>query len=141
MRRNLRLGWAAAVLAMSAGLAGCDASDTEGQLVVKDHQRVLERFTISRLQRLPQVEIATPQSHGAQVQKGPSVRSILDAADARSAIRVRVEGRDPAQTLTAAELDDQTILGFTRRNTLKLTGARLSRDHWVRDVTDLVVNP
>ncbi|EJO88718.1 hypothetical protein MCOL_V210745 [Mycobacterium colombiense CECT 3035] len=126
---------------MSTGLVACGGSETGLQLVVQENHQVLQRFTISQLRQLPQVEIATPQSRGAQVQKGPSVRSILNAAGATGVIGVRVEGRDPAQTLTAAELDDRTILGFTKRDTLKLTGATLGRDQWVRDVTDLVVNP
>jgi hypothetical protein len=130
-----------AVLFVSVGLVACGASQTERRLVVQEDRRVLERFTTAQLQQFPQVEIATPRSHGAQVQKGPSVRTILDAAGVGDAIRVRVEGRDPAQTLTAAELDGQTILGFTKRRTLKLTGAKLTREQWVRDVTDLEVNP
>lgn len=128
-----------AVFALVAGLVACGASESDVQLVVQDNHRVLDRFTLSRLEQLPQVQVATPQSH--RVQQGPSVRSILDAAGAAGATSVRVEGRDPAQTLTAGELDDRTILGFTKRHTLKLTGAKLSRDQWVRDVTDLVVNP
>ncbi|MCV7027665.1 hypothetical protein [Mycobacterium sherrisii] len=126
---------------MGTGLAACGASETEGQLFVQENHQVLQRFTISQLQQLPQREVTTAQSHGAQVQKGPSVQSILDAAGATGVIAVRVEGRDPAQTLAASQLDDQTILGFTKRNTLKLTGAKIGRDRWVRDVTDLVINP
>jgi type IV pilus biogenesis protein CpaD/CtpE len=139
MRRNIPLIRAVAVVALAAGLVACGASETDVQLVVQDNHRVLDRFTLSRLEQLPQVQVAPPQSH--RVQQGPSVRSILDAAGATGVISVRVEGRDPAQTLTAGELDDRTILGFTKRHTLKLTGAKLSRDQWVRDVTELVVNP
>jgi hypothetical protein len=139
MRRNILLIRAVAVGALAAGLVACGASETDVQLVVQDNHRVLDRFTLSRLEQLPQVQVAPPQSH--RVQQGPSVRSILDAAGATGVISVRVEGRDPAQTLTAGELDDRTILGFTKRHTLKLTGAKLSRDQWVRDVTELVVNP
>lgn len=141
MRSKTLLFRVVAVFAMSAGLVACGAPGPTTQLVVQENHRVLDRFTMSRLHQLPQLEVETPQSHGARVQKGPSVRSILDAAGAAGAVSVRVEGRDPAQTLTAAQLDDQTILAFTKRNTLKLTGARLSRDQWVRDVTDLVVDP
>ncbi|OBI39750.1 hypothetical protein [Mycobacterium colombiense] len=141
MRSNGALARAIAVLVMSGGLVACGGSENGLQLVVQENHQVLQRFAISQLQQLPQVEVATPQSHGAQVQKGPSVRSILEAAGATGVNKVRVEGRDPAQILTAAELDDQTILGFTKRNTLKLTGTKLGREQWVRDVTDLVVNP
>lgn len=140
MRRNRRVARVVAVLVVSAGLVACGRSGGL-QLVVQENQHVLQRFTISQLQQLPQVEVETPQSHGAQIQKGPSVRSILNAAGATGVVRVRVEGRDPAQSLTAAELDDRTILSFTKRDTLKLTGAKLGRDQWVRDVTDLVINP
>jgi hypothetical protein len=69
------------------------------------------------------------------------VRSILDAAGTASVEWIRVEGRDPAQTLTANGVAEQVILTVTKRNTLKLTGTRLPRDRWVRDVTKLVVNP
>lgn len=141
MRSNRRSTHIVAVLVVSTGIVACAGSKTEPQLVVQENHQVLQRFTIAQLQQLPQMEVATPQSHGAHVQKGPGVREVLHAAGATGIITVRVEGRDPAQTLTAAEIDDQTILGFTKRNTLKLTGAKLGRDQWVRDVTDLVINP
>lgn len=139
MRSDTLLTRVVAVFALVAGLVACGASESDVQLVVQDNHRVLDQFTLSRLEQLPQVQVATPQSH--RVQQGPSVRSILNAAGAAGVTSVRVEGRDPDQTLTAGELDDHTILGFTNRHTLKLTGAKLSRDQWVRDVTDLVVNP
>lgn len=142
--RVLRFLGAVLVSTLLAGINACagPATDGMGQLVVQQGERVLDRFTLPQLRGLPQVEIATPQSRGAQVQKGPTVRSILHAADTTAAVdRVRVEGRDPAQTLTAAELTDQVILNVTKRNTLKLAGPRLGRDRWVRDVTTLVVNP
>lgn len=132
-----------AVLLLCTSLSACvgSATDARGYLVVAENGRVLSRLTLLQLQDLPQVEIVTPQSRGAQVQKGPTVRSILDAAGATDVDRVRVEGRDPAQTLTATDVTDQLILNLTKRNTLKLTGTQLDTDRWVRDVTALVVNP
>jgi hypothetical protein len=110
-------------------------------LAVQQDGKPRTHFSLSQLQHLPQVEIATPQSRGAQIQRGPTVRSVLDAAGATGVEKVRFEGRDPAQTLTAAELTDQVILNVTKHNTLKLTGAQLDTGRWVRDVTTLVVNP
>lgn len=146
-----------AVLLLGPGLWACATNGRDGSgsgdrqqsssaaageyLVVQENGRVLARFALPRLQNLPQVEVVTPQSRGAQIQKGPTVRSILNAAGATDVDSVRVEGRDPAQTLTAAELTDTVILNVTKRNTLKLAGAGLDTDRWVRDVTALVVNP
>lgn len=126
---------------LGTGLGACGRSASGDALVVQEQSRILARFTLPQLNGLPQVEITTPQSHGAQTQTGPAVRSILQAARAADVITVRVEGRDPAQTLTAAELTGEVILNVTKRGTLKLTGAQLDRSRWVRDVTSLVVNP
>ncbi|MCV6965064.1 hypothetical protein BST27_27030 [Mycobacterium intermedium] len=131
-----------AALLAGPGLVACGGSTSNGgTLVVQQGGHEVRRFVLPQLRDLPQVEVATPQSHGARVQKGPTVRSILAAAGTTGVDLVRVEGRDPAQTLTAAELTDQLILNVTKRNTLKLTGTQLARERWVRDVTALVVNP
>lgn len=140
MRTYLR-GLLAVVLALLIGGCGSSVTHAQDSLVVRQNDRVVSRLTMAQLRDLPQVEVATPQSQGAQVQKGPAVRTILVAAGVGGVERVRVEGRDPAQTLTATELTDQIILNITKRNTLKLTGTQLGRDRWVRDVTTLVVNP
>ena len=145
-----RFGLGLAALGLLAGAVSCGtdtATDTETgaasgyHLVVRQDGRVLGDFDLAQLAELPQTEIATPQSHGNPVQRGPAVRAVLDAAGATAVRSVRVEGRDPAQTLTAAELTDQVVLSFTKRDTLKLAGADLDRDRWVRDVSTVVVNP
>ncbi len=145
MRLSLhrRLVAVLALLLLGVAVGACAGWSTDGRapLLVQQNGRVLNRFTLPQLQDLPQIEIATPQSRGAQVQKGPTVRSILAAAGTAGVDAVRVEGRDPAQTLTAAELTDQVILNITKRKTLKLTGTQLGTDRWVRDVSTLVVNP
>lgn len=126
---------------VDGGLIACaEQATTAAILTVQQHGGSLGALTLRQLRSLPQIEIATPESRGAQVQKGPAVRSVLNAAGATGVSSVRVEGRDRAQTLTAAELTDQVILSFTKRNTLKLAGAQLDIDRWVRDVTTLVVN-
>lgn len=130
-----------AVLSAVAALCACGCSATGGALLVRQNGREMAHFTVPQLKDLPQVEITTPQSQGAQVQKGPTVRAVLEAAGATGVHTVRVDGRDPAQTLIAAELTDQVILNITKRNTLKLTGTNLALNRWVRDVTGLVVDP
>ncbi|CAJ1493257.1 hypothetical protein MU0083_000226 [[Mycobacterium] kokjensenii] len=142
------LGTGLFALAVTAGLGGCatptgtEAAASGGyRLVVQRDGRVLDELDLARLRDLPQTEIATPQSHGNPVQRGPAVRAVLEAAGAADVHRVRFEGRDPAQTLTAAELTDRVVLSFTKRDTVKLAGADLGRDRWVRDVRTVVVDP
>lgn len=141
MRPHIRQLFGAVLTFLALSACGAATTDRAGSLAVVQNGGVLSRLTLSQLTALPQAEIATPQSRGAQVQKGPTVRSVLNAAGATYVERVRVEGRDPAQTFGAAELTDQLVLNVTKRNTLKLAGTQLGRDRWVRDVTTLVVNP
>jgi hypothetical protein len=134
------------VLLLGMGLNACAARATRNatggnDLVVEENGRALARVSLPQVQHLPQIEVPTPQSRGSHVQRGPTVRSVLDIAGATAVERLRVEGRDPAQTLAAAELNPQLILNITKRNTLKLVGTTLGTDRWVRDVTRLVVNP
>ena len=136
--RRLVVG-ALAIGALTAGIVACGVSGND--LVVQQNGQQLARLNLAQLQHLPQVDVATPQSRGAKVQRGPTVRAILSAAGAGRVESVRVEGRDPPQTLTATELTENLILALTKRNTLKLTGTDLGTERWVRDVTALVVNP
>ncbi|CAJ1496696.1 hypothetical protein [[Mycobacterium] holstebronense] len=145
-----RFGLGLAALLVGVAVSGCGAdadadtgtdATTGFHLVVRQDGRILDEFDLARLGDLPQTEIATPQSHGSPVQRGPAVRAVLDAAGATAVHSVRFEGRDPAQTLAAAELTDQVVLSFTKRDTLKLAGVDLERDRWVRDVSTVVVNP
>jgi hypothetical protein len=121
--------------------SGGGGASSSGSVVVRDGARELARFDLAALQALPQVDVKTPQSAGDQVQTGPTVRSVLDKAGVAAVTQLRVEGRDPAQTLSGADLDGRPILDVTNRGTVKLAGADLTTDRWVRDVTALVVNP
>ena len=130
------------VALLTAGLGACGGLHTsDTSLTVQQNGRKLADLSLSQLQQLPQIDVATPQSRGAKVQRGPTVRAILTAAGAARVESVRVEGRDQPQTVTAGELTEQLILCLTKRNTLKLAGAQLGTERWVRDVTTLVVNP
>jgi hypothetical protein len=122
------------------GTGSGGGASSSGSVVVRDGARELARFDLAALQALPQVDVKTPQSAGDQVQTGPTVRSVLDKAGVAAVTQLRVEGRDPAQTLSGADLDGP-ILDVTNRGTVKLAGADLTTDRWVRDVTALVVNP
>ncbi|ORW08342.1 hypothetical protein [Mycolicibacter longobardus] len=144
MRSSVKRLFATGLAALVVGAGGCTTvtdTATGYHLTVREGGRMLDEFDLARLGELPQTEITTPQSRGNPVQRGPTVRAVLDAAGATDVRSVRFEGSDPAQTLTAAELSDRVVLSFTRRDTLKLAGVDLDRDRWVRDVNTVVVNP
>jgi hypothetical protein len=136
------------VLALSAALLlGCSgAIGQSGQagghaVLVRDGGRALARFDLAALRALPQTDIATPQSQGRRVQHGPRVRTVLAQAGVLQFTSLRVVGVGGTGTFSAAEIDDQVVLDFEQRGTVKLAGANLPQARWVRDVTELDADP
>ncbi len=104
--------------------------------VVRDGE-VVRDFTPEELDSLPQREIL---SYGKE-QNGPPVLAVLEAAGVSGFARLKVIGmglRDDGRlTLTAAEIDDDVILDFSDRGTLKLVSPEMDWRDRVRDVTEL----
>jgi len=134
---------AALLLPGCGGLArAARGGQTAGYAVtVRSGGRAAGRFDLAALRALPQVDVVTPQSQGKQVQHGPLVRTVLAHAAVRSFGRLRALGPGATQTFSAAEIDQQVVLDFDNRGTVKLAGAHLPQDRWVRDLTELDADP
>jgi hypothetical protein len=137
---------AAFAVVLLAGCAGGGASPSSGQgggyaVVVRSGGRTAGRFDVPALKALPQTDVATPQSQGKQVQHGPLVRTVLARAGVQQFSRLRVVGPDGSETFTAVEIDQQVVLDFDNRGTVKLAGANLPQARWVHDVTELDAEP
>ena len=134
-----------ALLVSVAFLAACGGTanqpggsqGTAYTVTVRSGGNAVGHFDLTGLRALPAVDVATPQSQGKQVQHGPLVRTVLARAGVQQFSQLRVVGLDGAQTFSSAEIDDQVVLDFDNRGTVKLAGAHLSQDRWVRDVTEL----
>ena len=110
-------------------------------VVVRDGARTLGRFDLRALGAMPQKEIATPQSQGKQIQRGPLVRTVLTRAGVERFNVLRAVGRRIAQTFSAAEIDDTVLLDFDKAATVKLAGPKLPQSRWVQDLIELDVDP
>jgi hypothetical protein len=125
---------AAALLSVCGGSGG----ETGGYAVtVRSGGKEMGRFDLAALRAMPAVDVSTPQSQGKQVQHGPQVRTVLARAGVRRFATLRASGPGVAQTFTVAEIDDQVVLDLDNRGTVKLAGAHLAQDRWVRDLTEL----
>jgi hypothetical protein len=135
---------AAALLAACSGSGAPSGPTGQGRgyaVVVRDGQGASHRFDLAALRALPQTDVATPQSGGKQTQSGPRVRTVLARAGVGQFGHLKVVGLDASATFSSAEIDDQVVLDFDNRGTVKLAGANLPQARWVRDVTELDPNP
>ena|SRR5215469_3182936 len=127
------------LLIAAALLPACSGSGQTGgySVTVRSGGKQMGRFDLAALRAMPAVDVSTPQSQGRQVQHGPQVRTVLARAGVQRFVTLRASGPGDAQTFTAAEIDDQVVLDFDNRGTVKLAGAHLAQNRWVRDVTEL----
>jgi hypothetical protein len=132
----------------TALLLGCGGGSRAGAsaqagyaVVVRDGSRTVGRFDVAALRAMPQADISTPKAQGKQTQHGPRVRTVLTRAGVQRFGSLKVAGPDGTGTFSSAEIDDQVVLDFDNRGTVKLAGAKLPMDRWVRDVTELDVTP
>jgi hypothetical protein len=79
-----------------------------------------------------------------KAQNGPALTTVLKAAGIGGYASLSIRGMglyDSGHlTLTAAQAAAGVVVAFNQRGTTKVCGPQLSRDAWVRDVTDIHVN-
>ena len=136
MSRALCMLLVAAALLPACG--GTSGGQTSGYTVtVRSGGKEMGRFDLATLRAMPAVNVTTPQSQGKQVQHGPLVRTVLARAGVQRFVTLSASGPRGTQTFSAADIDDQVVLDFDNRGTVKLAGSHLAQDRWVQDVTVL----
>ena len=125
----------AVVLVCGCGATGNQAARQQVSsyaVVVRSDGNAVGHFDLAALRALPAVDVATPQSQGKQVQHGPQVRTVLARAGVQRFSRLRAVGLSDSQTFSSTEIDDQVVLDFDNRGTVKLAGAHLPQNRWCR---------
>jgi len=92
-------------------------------------------FTWDALKQLP---LATIRVEG-KIEEGPKLMDILTAAGVTSFSEVTLTGNNGSITLPQAQVDDNTILDFTNRGTVKLASTYVPKADWIKDITEIEV--
>jgi hypothetical protein len=74
-----------------------------------------------------------------KAQEGPKLIDILKLAGITDFMEVTLTGSSAAATLTREQVDDNTILDFSNRGTMKLATAYIPKANWTKDITEIVV--
>lgn len=127
----------ATVLIAACGSATRAGVDTRYHVSVQSGGKTLKSFDLTALRALPAVDVATPQSGGKKVQRGPLVQTVLARAGVHQFNRLLVVGQGASQSFTSAEINDQVVLNFDNRGTVKLADAEAPQSRWVPAVTAL----
>jgi hypothetical protein len=92
-------------------------------------------FTLDELGELP---LATIQAEG-KIEEGPKLMDVLNAAGVTDFSEVTLTGSNGSITLPVEQVDDNTILDFTNRGTVKLASTYVHKADWIKDITEIRV--
>jgi hypothetical protein len=74
-----------------------------------------------------------------KTEEGPKLLDILLLAGVSEFNEVLIEGSSSPCSLSSDQVDDNTILDFTNRGTLKLATTYVSKADWTKDVSKITV--
>ena len=74
-----------------------------------------------------------------KVQEGPKLLDILALAGVTDFAEVTITGSGAPSTLTRDQVDDNTILDFSNRGTMKLATNYIPKANWTKDITGITV--
>ena len=91
--------------------------------------------TLDAVKKLPLAQITVE----GKVQEGPKLMDILSLAGITDFSEVTINGSSAPTTLTRAQVDDNTILDFSNRGTMKLATTYIPKSNWTKDITEITV--
>jgi hypothetical protein len=74
-----------------------------------------------------------------KVEEGVKLSDVLAAAGITEYTEVSLSGSASPVTLTHDKVDDNTILDFTNRGTVKLSSTYVPKPEWTKDISEIKV--
>jgi hypothetical protein len=74
-----------------------------------------------------------------KVQEGPKLLDILSLAGVTEFTEITITGGSAPSTLKREQVDDNTILDFSNRGTMKLATTYIPKAEWTKDISEITV--
>jgi hypothetical protein len=91
--------------------------------------------TLDAVKKLPLAQITIEN----KVQEGPKLLDVLSLAGITDFAEVTINGTGASSTLSRAQVDENTILDFSNRGTMKLATTYIPKADWTKDITEIIV--
>jgi hypothetical protein len=92
-------------------------------------------ITLEAVKTLPLAQLTVE----GKVQEGPKLLDILALAGITDFSEITITGSSAPSTLTREQVDDNTILDFSNRGTMKLATTYIPKAEWTKDITEITV--
>ncbi len=137
----------AAILLLAFGLSACGTAKTPAPAPTAAQPASGALFQIIKadgstfdvmLDAVKALPLAQITAEG-KVQEGPKLMDILALAGVTDFSEITITGSSAPTTLTRAQVDDNTILDFSNRGTMKLATTYTPKASWTKDITQITV--
>lgn len=98
-------------------------------IVKQDGSKV--NFSLDQFQKLPSASLTV----SSKVNEGPKLKDVLAAVGVTSFQSVDIAGSNGKTNLPIDEVDDNTLLVVSNRNTIKLATTYMNRQFWINDIS------
>jgi hypothetical protein len=115
-----------------------NASEKASSLIVFQLMRAdwgMQTFSLDDLKKLP---LATIFAEG-NPQEGPSLLAVLKSSGVMEFQEVAITGREGTKKMTKSEINDEVILDFNNRGSVKLVSPRMPHEARIRDITRIII--
>jgi len=129
MKKNVVLVTVCCILLVMMG--SCQNTTKSYNLVVVQNQQPIKAYTIKMIQKMPSKSFILD----GKVESGPTLAVLLEDAGIKefSEIFVKNDAGEYFQTKNP----EKYILDITNRGTVKLASEELSKDQWLKDITEI----
>jgi hypothetical protein len=95
----------------------------------------MQPFSLDDLKKLP---LATIFAEG-NPQEGPSLLAVLKSSGVMEFQEVAITGREGTKKMTKSEINDEVILDFNNRGSVKLVSPTMPHEARIRDITRIII--
>jgi hypothetical protein len=132
MKRNRFLKATVCLVSLS-WLISCQSIKNPYGLMVVQNQQPIKTFTIEMIQKLP----AKSFIMDGKLESGPTVASLLENAGIKDFVEISIKNGSGESFQT--KTPEKFILDITNRGTVKLASEELSKEKWLKDVTEIEI--
>jgi hypothetical protein len=121
-----------------AATSNQNASEKVSSLIVFQLVRAdgsMQPFSLEDLKKLP---LATIFAEG-NPQEGPSLLAVLKSSGVMEFQEVAITGREGTKKMTKSEINDEVILDFNNRGSVKLVSPTMPHEARIRDITRIII--
>ena len=132
MKRNIALKVFTGLMSLFL-LTSCQSAKNPYQISITQNQQVIKTYSLEMIQKMPVKSFAKD----GKIESGPSVAVLLEDLGIKDFSKLTFKNGS-GETFQVIN-PENFILDITNRGTCKLASEKLSKEQWLKDITEIEI--